>query len=221
VKPQYFSSRAHQHYTSLHIPFLQSLCQFSSARPKSYCRLSSSAPATLGLAVGSRHQTPLALTNPGASFSVPYSCSSTPCCPPIAAGAPLPTSAAIAALSLTMGSSHREFLRHINTVQLHDLFMGSLVPCIAFPMLAGVCPRRRRHCLRRLLLIRRIRFQLFESTSSPQLAEAYAQTLHRRRSPEPRSRQRPLRHHLGFSSRSTFLISATLDTWCFRTTVSS
>jgi hypothetical protein len=106
-------------------------------------------------------------------------------------------------------------------VQLYDLFVGSLVPCIAAPTLTGVCPRRRRHCLRRLLPIWRIHSQWFASTASPRLAEAPALTLHRRRSPEPHRRQWPLRHHLRLSSRSTFPTSAALDTWCFRTAVSS
>jgi hypothetical protein len=111
-EPQTSISRTHQHYTSLYIPFLRFLGQFSSTRPKLHVRPSSPPPATLGIAVGSRHQAPLVPINPRTSFPVPCSCSSTPCCPPIAAGAPLPTSAAVATFGLTVGSSLRAFPRH-------------------------------------------------------------------------------------------------------------
>jgi hypothetical protein len=119
AEPQTSISRAHQHYTSLYIPFLRFPCQFSNTRPKPHCRSSSPPPATLGIAVGSRHQAPLAPINPRASFPIPCSCSSTPCCPPIAAEAPSPTSATVAAFGLTVGSSLRAFLRH------HDSLTGT------------------------------------------------------------------------------------------------
>jgi hypothetical protein len=85
-------------------------------RPKFHCRLFSPPPATLGIAVGSRHQASLAPINPRASFLIPCSCSSTPCCPPIAAGAPSPTSAGVAAFGLTVGSSLRAFPGHHNSL---------------------------------------------------------------------------------------------------------
>jgi hypothetical protein len=42
---------------------------------------------------------------------------------------------------------------HIITPELYDHLVESLVPYIFLPMLAGIHPRRRRHCLRRLPLI--------------------------------------------------------------------
>jgi hypothetical protein len=64
AKPRTSISRAHQHYMSPYIPFLQFVCQFSSARPKPHCRPSPSTPATLGIAVGSYHQAPLSPHRP-------------------------------------------------------------------------------------------------------------------------------------------------------------
>jgi hypothetical protein len=103
ANPRTSISCAHQHYMSPYVPFLQFLCHFSSTRPKPHCRPSPSTPATLGIAVGSRHQAPLAPIDPRASFLVPYWCSPTPWCSPISVGAILPTSAATAAFGLAMG----------------------------------------------------------------------------------------------------------------------
>jgi hypothetical protein len=91
AKPRTSISRVHEHRMSPYISFLRFLCQFSSARPKPHSRPSPSTPAALGIAVGSRHQAPLAPIDPRASFPVPYWCSPTPWCSPISVGALLPT----------------------------------------------------------------------------------------------------------------------------------
>jgi hypothetical protein len=63
---------------------------------------------------------------------------------------------------------------YINPVKLYDPFVGSLVHCIAFPMLAGVYLCCHRHCLRQSPLIRSVCSQLthwcLRVGSSPVLA---------------------------------------------------
>jgi hypothetical protein len=56
----------------------------------------------------------------------------------------------------------------------------SLVPYIFLPTLAGIHPRCRRHCLRRLPLIRHVCSRLVAPTPSPRLTEARAQVPYRR-----------------------------------------
>jgi hypothetical protein len=97
----------------------------------------------------------------------------------------------------------------------------SLVPYILLPTLAGIHPRRRRHCLRRLPLIRHVCSQLTAPTPSPRLTEACAQVPCRHGPSEPHRQQQPLRRHLGFSSRPTLPAITALDTGCNRTVVSS
>jgi hypothetical protein len=90
AKPRTSISRVHEHRMSPYISFLRFLCQFSSARPKPHSRPSPSTPAALGIAVGSRHQAPLAPIDPRASFPVPHWCSLTPWCSSISIGTLLP-----------------------------------------------------------------------------------------------------------------------------------
>jgi hypothetical protein len=146
--------------------------------------------------VGSRHQASLAPTNPCASFPYSLLVLVDPLLPSNCSQSPVSDKRRRRRLrphrgQLTLSDPTPPRLpnpHYINAVQLYDLFVGSLVPCIAVPTLAGVCPCHRRHCLCRLLLIRRIHSQLFVSISSPRPAEALALPLHRRRSPEPRHR---------------------------------
>jgi hypothetical protein len=59
--------------------------------------------SALPWAAATRHLSPP--PTPVRASPIPYSCSSTPCCPPIAARVLSPTSAAVAAFGLTVGSS--------------------------------------------------------------------------------------------------------------------
>jgi hypothetical protein len=110
---------------------------------------------------------------------------------------------------------------YINPMKLYDLFVGSLVHCITFPTLAGVYLIRHRHCLRRSPLIRSVCSQLKTPIPFPRLTSACVQVLHRCWPPEHRRRRCPLRHHFGLLSKSPFLVTPILDTWCNRTAVSS
>jgi hypothetical protein len=74
-------------------------------------------------------------------------------------------------------------------VKLHDPSIGSIVQHISLLTIAGIPPRRRRHCSRRLPPIRRISFQLIVPTRSPCLTEAHAQVCCQRRPSEPRHRR--------------------------------
>jgi hypothetical protein len=56
---------------------------------------------------------------------------------------------------------------HIIIPELYGHSVATLGLYIALPKLAGIHPRRRRHCLCRLLPIRHVCFQLVAPTPSP------------------------------------------------------
>jgi hypothetical protein len=101
-----YLSRALTPLASLH-PVSPISLAFPKPQPTLHCRLSSPAPATHGIPVGSHHQAPSAPINPRPSFPVAHSYSLTPCCPPIAARASSPTSAVVAAFGPIVGSPTR------------------------------------------------------------------------------------------------------------------
>jgi hypothetical protein len=78
--------------------------------------LSSLAPATHGIPVGSHHRTSSVPIHPHASFPVAHQCSSTSFCLPIATGTSSPTSATVAAFGLTVGSTIRAFPHYPNSL---------------------------------------------------------------------------------------------------------
>jgi hypothetical protein len=158
---------------------------------------SSSAPATHGTPVGSHNQTsstpnqPLCKLSRSSVVLINHQLSSNcnrsstsderhrrrprPHCGQLAPGTPAPPQPP---------SQH-----HIILVKLHDLSISSLVQHIEPPTIAGIHPRRRRHCSSRLPPIRCVSFQLIVPTRSPCLTEARAQVCCQRRSPEHRRRR--------------------------------
>jgi hypothetical protein len=106
-------------------------------------------------------------------------------------------------------------------VKLHEPSSWILRLCIVLPTIAGIGPCRRRHCLRRLLLLRHEFFQLVAPTRSPWRAGSCAQVPCPRWPPEPHRRRRPLRRRLGSSSGFHFPATLALDKWSNGITVSS
>jgi hypothetical protein len=133
-----------------------------------------------------------------------------------------PPSAHRGQLTPSLSAPPRPLSQHyINTLKLYDLFVDSLVHCIAFTTLAGVYLRRRHHYPRRSPLIRSVCSQLTTPTPFPRLTSACVQVLRRCWPPEHRRRHCPLLHHFGLPSKSPFPVTPILDTWCNRTAVSS
>jgi hypothetical protein len=181
--------------------------------------LSSSAPATHGTPVDSKHQASSVPIHPCASFPVARWCSSTTRCHPIATGTSSPTKrrrrhlrSHRGQLAPSLSTPPRYPSQHyITPVKLPDPSIDPLVQHISLPTIAGIHLRRRRHCPRRLPVTRCVFFQLIVPARSLCLTEARAQVCCRRSPPEHCRRRRPLRRRLGSSSSSTIPATLVLD----------
>jgi hypothetical protein len=171
---------------------------------------SSSAPATHGTPVDSKHQASSVPIHPCASFPVARWCSSTTRCHPIATGTSFPTKrrrrhlrSHRGQLAPSLSTPPRYPSQHyITPVKLPDPSIDLLVQHISFPTIAGIPLHRRRHCPRRLPVTRCVFFQLMVPTRSPCLTGARAQVGCRRSPSEHCRRRRLLHRRLGSSSRS-------------------